>query len=69
MVSAKSNYWLCVARDIVCCLTLEVLFMYEIMQIVSNILSKSTANIVCVLQLPLVEETGLEQNRIHVISP
>lgn len=43
--------------------------MYEIMQIVSNILSKSTANIVCVLQLPLVEETGLEQNRIHVISP
>lgn len=38
------------------------------MQIVSNILSKSTVNIFCVLQLPLVEETGLVPNRTYVIS-
>lgn len=41
----KSNYWLSIARDIVCCLTSWGLFMYELMQIVSNILSKSTVNI------------------------
>lgn len=38
------------------------------MQIVSNTLTKSTVNIFCALQLPLVEETGLVLN-IHVISP
>lgn len=39
------------------------------MQIASNVSSKSTVNIFCVLRLPLVEETGLVPNRIHVISP
>lgn len=41
----KHNYWLSIARDIICCLTPGVPFMYELMQMVSNILSKSTVNI------------------------